>query len=187
MALLILDRDGVINRDSADYIRSVRDWHPLPGSIEAIAQLSRAGYRIAIATNQSGLARGYFEPEDLDAIHRLLCQQVEQQGGRIEGIFYCPHLPTDGCCCRKPGTGLLQAIERELGETARGAFFIGDSLKDLQAATDFGCVPILVTTGNGADTLSTLQSGNAILANADAIPVYRDLAAAAQGILHSQQ
>ena len=185
MALLILDRDGVINRDSSDYIRSVRDWQPLPGSIAAIAQLSQAGYRIAVATNQSGLARGYFDLADLEAIHELLCQQVEQRGGRIEAIAYCPHLPDAGCHCRKPATGLLRAIERELGESARGAYFIGDSLKDLQAATDFGCVPILVTTGNGAATLAALRANNAALANAAALAVYPDLAAAADGILRN--
>ncbi|MCB1676756.1 MAG: D-glycero-beta-D-manno-heptose 1,7-bisphosphate 7-phosphatase [Halioglobus sp.] len=185
MPLLILDRDGVINRDSRDYIRSVRDWQPLPGSIAAIARLSQAGYRIAIATNQSGLARGYFDVADLEAIHALLCQQVEQRGGRIEVITYCPHLPDAGCHCRKPATGLLQAIERQSGESARGAYFIGDSLKDLQAATDFGCVPILVTTGNGAATLAALRSNSAALANAESIAVYPDLAAAADGILRN--
>lgn len=183
MPLLILDRDGVINRDSADYIRGLGDWEPLPGSIQAIAELSRAGYTIAIATNQSGLSRGYFGLDELEAIHLHLCQQVEEQGGRIAGIFYCPHLPGEGCACRKPATGLLQAIERELGISARGAIFIGDSLKDLQAARAFGCQPVLVKTGKGLATLAAIQANDAALAEPDSIPIYDDLAAAARALL----
>lgn len=186
MPLIVLDRDGVINEDSADYIRCLGDWRPIPGSLEAIAALSRAGYTIAIATNQSGLGRGYFTLDDLESIHDHLCQQVEEQGGHIAGIFYCPHLPGDGCGCRKPATGLLLAIETELGESARGALFIGDNLKDLQAARAYGCLPALVMTGRGTATLELLQSGEATLADPGDITIYKDLAAAAQAILASQ-
>ena len=183
MALLILDRDGVINEDSDDYIRSLADWRPLAGSMEAIAALSRAGYTIAIATNQSGLGRGYFSLDALEAIHAQLRAQVEELGGHIAGIFYCPHLPEEGCTCRKPATGLLQAMEAELGESAMGAIFVGDSLKDLQAARAAGCLPVLVRTGKGEATLAALQSGTTELDDPLNIPVYADLAAAARAIL----
>ena len=183
MTLLVLDRDGVINFDSDDYIRSLDDWRPIPGSMEAIARLSRAGYRVAIATNQSGLSRGYFTLDDLEAIHQRLCQLVEDQGGAIAGIFYCPHLPDEGCDCRKPGTALLQAIETELGESAAGAWFIGDSLKDLQAARTHGCRPALVKTGKGESTLVALLSPDVALDDPASVPVFDDLAAAADAIL----
>jgi D-glycero-D-manno-heptose 1,7-bisphosphate phosphatase len=183
VSLLVLDRDGVINQDSEDYIRSLEEWHPIPGSIEAIAALSGAGYRIAIATNQSGLGRGYFDLDELERIHAHLRQLVEEHGGAIAGIFYCPHLPGQGCDCRKPGTGLLQAIESELGESPRGCFFIGDSLKDLQAARRYGCRPVLVETGKGTGTAGQLRSGNADIEQPGEIPIYRDLAAAAAAIL----
>ncbi|MBT4254744.1 MAG: D-glycero-beta-D-manno-heptose 1,7-bisphosphate 7-phosphatase [Halieaceae bacterium] len=183
MALLILDRDGVINQDSASYIRSLEDWIPIPGSIEAIAALSQVGFTIAIATNQSGLSRGYFTIDDLEAIHSTMVRLVEEQGGHIAGVFYCPHHPDEGCECRKPGTGLLSAIEQELGESATDAFFIGDSLKDLQAAQTYGCKPVLVKTGNGISTLQGLQANPTELINADQILVYNNLAEAADAIV----
>jgi len=183
MPLLILDRDGVINQDSANYIRGLDNWVPIAGSLAAIASLSRAGYSIAIATNQSGLSRGYFTLDDLEAIHARLCCEVEEQGGRIAGVFYCPHLPEENCSCRKPATGLLEAIETELGQSARGAIFIGDSLKDLQAALAFGCKPVLVRTGKGAETEQALQAADCDLPDPGAIPVYDNLASAAKTIL----
>lgn len=186
MPLIVLDRDGVINEDSDTYIRSLADWHPIAGSIAAIADLSRAGFRVAIATNQSGLGRGYLSLEDLEAIHDRLCRQVEEEGGEIAGIFYCPHLPKEGCGCRKPATGLLQAIETDLGESPRGAIFIGDSLKDLQAASAFGCRPVLVKTGKGAATAKALAAGKVELRDPEAVAVYADLAAAARAILAEQ-
>ena len=183
MPLIVLDRDGVINEDSEDYIRGLADWHPIPGSIEAMAALSRAGYSLAIATNQSGLSRGYFGLDELEAIHGELCRQVEALGGQVAGIFYCPHLPDAGCSCRKPGTGLLQAMEAELRESPRGAFFIGDSLKDLQAARAFGCRPVLVRSGKGELTEQLLQAVDPGVESPADIPVYADLAAAARAIL----
>ena len=185
MPLLILDRDGVINQDSDEYIRGIAEWIPIPGSIEAIADLSRAGYRIAIATNQSGLSRGYFTLDDMEEIHARLCQMVAEQGGSIEGIFYCPHLPDEGCNCRKPATGLLEAIESELGECPAGAWFVGDSLKDLQLARRCHCRPALVRTGKGERTLAQLQSPDVDLSNPLDIPVYPDLASAARDILRN--
>jgi D-glycero-D-manno-heptose 1,7-bisphosphate phosphatase len=183
MTLVILDRDGVINEDSEKYIRSLSEWRPIAGSLDAIADLSRAGFCIAVATNQSGLARGYFSREDMDAIHDRLRQLVAARGGQISGIFHCPHHPAAGCRCRKPATGLLRAIEKKLGESAAGAPFIGDSLKDLQAAQAFGCRAILVRTGNGEATLAALQAGEAHLPRPQQVAVYDDLAAAARAIL----
>ena len=184
MPLLILDRDGVVNQDSSDYIKGLAEWFPISGSIEAIAALARGGYRIAIASNQSGLSRGLFSVDDLETIHATLCRLVADRGGRIAGIFYCPHLPGEGCRCRKPATGLLEDIEAALGEPARGAMFIGDSLKDLQAARAFGCQPVLVRTGKGRATEQALRQPTVDLADPAAIPVYDDLASAARAILH---
>jgi D-glycero-D-manno-heptose 1,7-bisphosphate phosphatase len=185
MTLLILDRDGVINQDSDAYIRSMEDWIPIPGSIEAIARLSRAGFEVAIATNQSGLHRGYFDLDELESIHARMCQLVEEMGGRIAGIFYCPHMPDAGCACRKPATGLLESIERELCTSALGALFIGDSLKDLQAAQAYGCQPVLVRTGKGEQTLATLHGACPGVDRPLDIPVYSDLAEASRAILDS--
>ena len=181
--LIILDRDGVINEDSDSYVRGPDDWHPIEGSIAAIADLSRAGHRIAIATNQSGLSRGYFTLDDLELIHAQLCARVEAEGGQIAGIFYCPHLPEEGCHCRKPATGLLDAIARELSEPLAGSPFIGDSLKDLQAAERSGCLPILVRTGKGSSSLGALQTGTHGLAHAEAVRVFSNLRAAADALL----
>lgn len=183
MSLLILDRDGVINEDSDTYIRTLEEWQPVPGSIAAIARLSRAGYQVVIATNQSGIGRGYFGLDVLESIHARLCRLVEAEGGIVAGIFYCPHTPDDRCGCRKPATGLLRAIELEFGESARGAWFIGDSLKDLQAARAHGCRPLLVATGKGADTIAVLRSGNPDLADPDEVPIFEDLASAATAII----
>ena len=110
MKLIVLDRDGVINIDSDDYVKSVEEWEPIPGSIAAIARLSKAGYTVAVATNQSGIARGYFDEYELAAMHQKLCTLVEQEGGEVDGVFFCPHSPDDHCDCRKPKTGLLEQI-----------------------------------------------------------------------------
>lgn len=186
MPLLILDRDGVINEDSDDYIRSLADWRPIPGSIDAIARASRAGFRVAIATNQSGLGRGFFTLDQLEEIHRELYSLVEEAGGSIAGIFYCPHLPGDACGCRKPATGLLDAIESELGEPVAGAWFVGDSLKDLQAARASGCLPALVTTGKGKGTASQIEDPEAELEDPGSVPIFPDLQAAVDAILAGQ-
>lgn len=183
MPILILDRDGVINHDSDDYIRCLDDWTPVPGSIEAIAALSRAGYQVAIATNQSGLSRGYFTLDTLESIHDRLRSLVDAEGGSIAGIFYCPHLPDEGCACRKPGTGLLQAIESELQQPVAGSYFVGDSLKDLQAGQAMGCKPVLVLTGKGEKTHAQLGAADVALSQPEQVPVYADLAAAAEAIL----
>ena len=182
--LIILDRDGVINQDSDEYVKSLEEWIPIEGSCEAIAALSKAGYTIAIATNQSGLARGYFSIDDLEAMHGRLNSLVEEAGGKIATIKYCPHGPDDGCDCRKPLPGLVDQIEQELGISAAGAFFIGDSLRDLQAGLPKGCKPVLVMTGKGEKTLLKMLTTE-VEAEIKQAPVYTDLAHFARRTLNS--
>lgn len=188
MALVILDRDGVINQKRSDYVKSAEEWQPIPGSIEAIARLSRAGYTPVVATNQSGLARGLFDLDDLEAMHAKMIRLVEAEGGRLEAIFYCPHHPDDGCKCRKPKTGLLDAIEAEFNTSVAGTAFIGDSLRDLEAALSKACQPWLVLTGLGRDTQTQLtqlqqETGDH---HFDQVRVVPDLANAAEQLLSSQ-
>ncbi|MCY4473786.1 MAG: D-glycero-beta-D-manno-heptose 1,7-bisphosphate 7-phosphatase [Kistimonas sp.] len=153
MKLVILDRDGVINEDSDDYIRSVDQWTPVAGSIEAIARLCRAGYAVAVATNQSGVGRGYFSPAVLDAIHARLEEEVRRAGGELSCICFCPHTPADDCQCRKPRPGLVRQIEERLGCSAEGAWLVGDSPCDMELAAGCGCRAALVRTGKGQRTL----------------------------------
>ena len=172
--LVIIDRDGVINEDSVDYIKSVAEWRPIPGSLEAIALLSQAGWSVAVVTNQSGVARGLFDEATLAAIHRHMNDRVRAAGGALAGIYYCPHLPDAGCECRKPRPGMLRALERELGISVRGAPFVGDRLSDIDAAQAVGAKPILVRTGAGAAT-EALLGGR--------VPVFDDLQAVAENLL----
>ena len=175
--MVILDRDGVINADSDAYIKSVEEWHPLPGSVAAIADLFRAGYRIAVASNQSGLARGYFDGAALAGMHARMIQLVEEAGGEIDVITWCPHGPDDGCACRKPLPGLLDSISETLGLPVTGAWLVGDSLKDVEAARARGCRPILVRTGKGTGSERALTDAHG------EVPVFDDLRAAADWIL----
>ena len=167
--LIILDRDGVINEDSDNYIRNVNEWIPVPGSIEAISRLSKAGYTIAVATNQSGIGRGYYPLSELFAMHDKMNLLVQAQGGHIDCIKYCPHTPDEGCQCRKPETGLVDQIELDLNLSASGAWFVGDSLKDLQCARRKNCQPALVKTGKGKRTLAKGEE-------LDGVPVFESLA-----------
>lgn len=176
MKLVILDRDGVINHDSAAYIKSPEEWKPIPGSLEAIALLSQAGYRVLVATNQSGVGRGLFEMSTLNAIHDKMHRALGLAGGRIDGIFYCPHAQDAGCNCRKPKPGLLEEIAHRFGVSLEGVPFIGDSLRDLQAAAAVGAKPILVLTGKGK---KTRKDGNL----PEGTVVYDDLAAAVRNLL----
>jgi len=153
--LIILDRDGVINYDPG-YIDCPQKWHALPGSLEAIAQLNQAGYTVVVVSNQSGIGRGKFSHEDLARIHQKMTANLLAVGGHIDQIFYCPHLPTDHCLCRKPQIGLFQQISQHYGQSLQGTPCIGDKLTDLQAAVSIGGKPILVRTGCGEDTLKTL-------------------------------
>ena len=154
--MVVLDRDGVINRESADFIKTPDEWIPLPGSLEAIARLTRAGYPVCVATNQSGVGRGLFDLDALDAIHDKMRRTVESAGGDLAGIFFCPHAPGEGCDCRKPKPGLLRQIEKRFGCSLEGSPIIGDSKRDLDAAIAVGGRPILVRTGNGEDTEKSL-------------------------------
>jgi D-glycero-D-manno-heptose 1,7-bisphosphate phosphatase len=181
MPVVILDRDGVINEDSDAYIKSVDEWIPIPGSIEAISKLYKAGFTIVVATNQSGLGRQLFKLDDLEAMHNKLNTLVENAGGKIAGIYYCPHHPEDGCACRKPKAGLIEAMERELNVSAQGAFFIGDSMRDLEAGLVKGCTPILVKTGKGEKTLAKINAGDNIVFSG--LTTYADLAEAADALV----
>jgi D-glycero-D-manno-heptose 1,7-bisphosphate phosphatase len=160
MPIVVLDRDGVINVDSADYIKSAEEWQPLPGSISAIANLCKKGYAVYIATNQAGLARGLFDLKILEQIHAKLVSLVEQEGGQIAGIFFCPHHPDEACACRKPKPGLLREIEAVSKTSLEDQPFVGDSLKDIEAARAIGAKPILVRTGNGRETESRLTDSD---------------------------
>ncbi|MEO9244336.1 D-glycero-beta-D-manno-heptose 1,7-bisphosphate 7-phosphatase [Pseudomonas inefficax] len=153
MKLLILDRDGVINHDSDAYIKTLDEWVPIPGSVEAIAQLSKAGWTVAVATNQSGIARGYYALATLEAMHARLRSLVAEQGGEVGYIVYCPHGPDEGCDCRKPKPGMLRAIAKHYQVGLEGVWFVGDSKGDLEAALAVGAQPVLVKTGKGERTL----------------------------------
>lgn len=176
MKLIILDRDGVINVDSAHFIKTPEEWKPIPGSLEAIARLTHEGWRVVVATNQSGLARGLFEMATLNAIHAKMHKAVAQAGGRIEAVFYCPHAADMNCDCRKPKSGLFEEIAARYGRDLAGVPAVGDSLRDLLAAASVGASPILVRTGKGEKTLAAggLPQDT---------PVFADLADAVEHLL----
>ncbi len=153
MKLIILDRDGVINEDSDSFIKTPDEWIPLPGSLEAIARLTKAGYAIVVATNQSGLGRGFFDIMTLNAIHQKMQNTVKAAGGQIEAIFFCPHTASDNCDCRKPRQGMFSTIAERFDTKLDDVPSVGDSLRDLQAAFLAGCTPILVLSGKGKQTL----------------------------------
>jgi D-glycero-D-manno-heptose 1,7-bisphosphate phosphatase len=148
--LVILDRDGTINQDSDDYIKSPEEWIPLPGALEAIARLNHAGWQVVVASNQSGLGRGLFDMATLNAMHAKMNKHLSAVGGRIDAVFFCPHGPEDKCHCRKPLPGLFEQIAERLGMDLNGTHVVGDSLRDLQAGVAVGCMPQLVHTGKGA-------------------------------------
>lgn len=176
MKLVILDRDGVINRDSATFIKNPNEWIPIPDSLEAIALLNQHGYRVAVATNQSGIARGYFDMATLNAIHDKMHKALAQVGGRLDAVFYCPHAADDHCTCRKPNTGMIEEIGRRFNVELTKVPGVGDALRDLQAFDKAGCQPYLVRTGKGEETynLSDVPMNTIVVA---------DLAAAVQDII----
>ncbi len=178
MKLIILDRDGVINYDSDNFVKSVDEFIPLPGSIEAIARLCQAGFRVAIATNQSGIARSYYDLDTLNAMHDKLRSELANHGGSIDMIAFCPHGPDDNCDCRKPLPGMYMSIAKRFDTSLKGVPVIGDSLRDLQAAQTVGASPMLVKTGKGERTLA---QGEGL----DGIPVYDDLSHAVSALLES--
>lgn len=183
--LVILDRDGVINHESSKFIKSPDEWKPIAGSLEAIAQLSQNGYRIAVATNQSGVARGLLDMATLNAIHDKMHKSALAAGGRIDAIFYCPHGPDDGCDCRKPKTGMIEDIGKRYGADLQKVTAIGDSLRDLQAFASAGCKSILVKTGNGKATLQSAKQNND-LKLPENTQVFDDLSAAVASLLNPQ-
>ena len=152
MKLVILDRDGTINVQSDDFIKSADEWMPLPGAMEAIAQLNHAGWHVVVVSNQSGLGRGLFDVAALNAMHTKLHKQLAAVGGRIDAIFYCPHAADSDCECRKPRPGMFKRIGETLNANLKGVPAIGDSLRDLQACAAVGCQPMLVHTGKGEKT-----------------------------------
>jgi len=176
MPFIILDRDGVINYDSDVYIKSPEEWHPIPGSLEAIAKLNHAGYRVLIATNQSGIARGYYDLPMLEKIHAKLTAELAKVDGEIEEIFFCPHHPDEKCNCRKPKPGLFHDMKKKYGFNFQETYFIGDSATDMEVAEAVGCKPILVLTSKGQQTAET----NPHLAD---IPHYQNLAEAVEALL----
>ncbi|MES9815409.1 MAG: D-glycero-beta-D-manno-heptose 1,7-bisphosphate 7-phosphatase [Candidatus Thiodiazotropha sp.] len=181
MKLIILDRDGVINQDSDAYIKSPEEWIPIDDSLQAIAKLSRAGYRVFVATNQSGLARGLFDIETLNAIHQKMFDAVQAVGGSIEAILFCPHGPDDHCHCRKPKTGLYEEIGRRTQHSLKDVPVVGDSMRDIQAAISIKAGPILVRTGNGEKTVEKLR------ATYPQVPVFRDLFSVTEHLIEQQR
>lgn len=178
MKLIILDRDGVINHDSDDYIKSENEWEAIPGSLEAIARLNRDGYRVVVATNQSGLARGKFNVHTLNSIHRKMHTHLSQYGGHIEAIFFCPHGPDENCACRKPEPGLFHEISRRLRLPLYKTIVVGDKLSDMQAALAAKAKPVLVKTGYGQ---TLLDSGKL----PDGIAIFDDLANVADSLINA--
>lgn len=154
MSLIILDRDGVINEDSDDFIKNAEEWVPIPGSLEAIALFNHAGYNVAVATNQSGIARGLYGVETLHDMHKKMSMLLDAIGGSVDAVFYCPHLPSKHCACRKPKPGMLLDIAKRFKyESLKGVYFVGDTYRDVEAARAAGAVPVLVRTGKGVRTL----------------------------------
>ncbi|WP_320819500.1 D-glycero-beta-D-manno-heptose 1,7-bisphosphate 7-phosphatase [Thalassolituus sp.] len=173
MKLIILDRDGVLNYDSDNYIRSVDEWQPIPGSAEAVGRLCNAGYTVAVATNQSAIGRGFFPIEVLNGMHNKMGSLTAEHGGEFAHIAFCPHVPDDHCDCRKPMPGLIHQIEQALGISANDAWMVGDSLTDLKAGASAGCKTALVMTGKGERTLPKLQADAELCDR----PVFDDLSA----------
>ena len=174
MKLVALDRAGVLNHESPDFLKSPEEWLPIKGSLEAIARLSQAGYDVIVITNQSGVARGLLSADMLGQIHVRMIDYVQQHGGKIQSVLFCPHHPDDDCECRKPKTGLYQDLARRLNIAFTDVFSVGDSLRDLQAAAGAGAKPILVRTGNGRHTQQSLsEPENEAL---QSTPVFQDLA-----------
>lgn len=178
MKLIILDRDGVINEDSDAYIKSAEEWVPIKGSLEAIARLNHGGYIVVVVSNQSGIARGYFDIEALTAMHKKMDEMLAKLGGQVDAVFYCPHGPDDACDCRKPKPGMLLDVGQRYNMTLSDVVFIGDSVSDVKAARNANAKSILVRTGKGEKAEKLL-----LAEGRDSVPVYDDLADAVTAIL----
>jgi D-glycero-D-manno-heptose 1,7-bisphosphate phosphatase len=185
MKLVILDRDGTINEDRDDYVKSPAEWVPVPGALEAIARLNHAGWHTVVATNQSGLARGLFDMATLNAIHARMNRELAAVGGRIDAVFFCPHQPGDGCACRKPLPGLFTMIGERYGVDLRETYAIGDTLNDLKAGVAAGCAPHLVRTGKGARLDETALRG--LVKEIPHAVIHADLAAFAQELIQRER
>ncbi len=181
MSLVVLDRDGVINEDSDGYIKSPDEFVVIPGSLEAIARLNHAGYRVVVATNQSAIGRKLLDIETLTRIHERLYRQLAEVGGTLDAIFFCPHTPRVRCKCRKPRPGMLLEIAKRLRQPLEGVPVVGDKLSDVEAARAAGARPILVRTGKGR--ASEASGGNALAG----VAVYDDLAAVADDLLQTRE
>ena len=181
MKLIILDRDGTINEDREDYVKSADEWVPIPGSLEAIARLNHAGWHTVVATNQSGLGRGLFDMAALNAMHLKMNQLLANLGGRIDAVFFCPHAPDDGCNCRKPAPGLIELIGERFSVHLENVPVVGDSLRDLQAGQPLGCPLHLVRTGKSArlDAVQIVQIREFV----PDMQVHADLAAFAEALI----
>lgn len=178
MKLVILDRDGVINVDSDNFIKRPEEWKAIPGSLEAVARLNHAGFHVVVATNQSGIGRGLFDMTMLNAINEKMIHALAQIGGRIDAVFYCPHAAEADCSCRKPKTGMFEEIGQRFNAPIEGIPSVGDSLRDLQASANVGAQPILVLTGKGEKTLA--HGGLP-----DGARVFPNLSAAAKAIIQA--
>jgi D-glycero-D-manno-heptose 1,7-bisphosphate phosphatase len=177
---VILDRDGVINQDSDEFIKTPEEWIPIAGSLEAIERLNHNGFKVVVISNQSGIARGLLDIDDLNAIHQKMYKELDRVGGQIECVLFCPHGPNEGCNCRKPKIGLFTELESRLGTRLENVPVIGDSFRDIQAAQDAGALPILVKTGKGKDTFKKR------LDDLHGVQIFKDLAAAVESIVIRQ-
>ncbi len=175
---VLLDRDGVINCDSDDYIKSVAEWQPIEGSLEGIALLNQQGYQIVVITNQSGIGRGFYSHETLEQMHAKMRRLLAEKGGSIAAIYYCPHLPGDHCDCRKPKPGMLHAFSNATGADFAGTYFVGDTWNDVATALAVNAIPLLVKTGKGMRTIAEHPEMN--------IPIFENLYAAAEYIIAHQ-
>lgn len=184
MRLVVLDRDGVINYDSDDFIKCPEEWEPIPGSLEAIARMCRADYRVVVATNQSGVGRGLFTVDTLSKIHARMLDHVRHKGGEIDAILICPCHPDDGCDCRKPRPGMLLDLASRLKINLAAVPMVGDSVRDLQAAHAVGGLPVLVRSGKGEGALREIRSG--AVRDCGQPAIYDDLGAFVDGLLHGE-
>ena len=183
--LIILDRDGTINEDRDDYVKSAEEWVPIPGALEAIARLNHAGWHTVIATNQSGIGRGTFDMAALNAMHLKMNQLLARQGGRIDAVFFCPHIPEDECDCRKPMPGLFTQIGERFGVSLAEVPVVGDTLRDLQAGAAAGCQPHFLRTGKGARLDASAL--DALVRQVPGTCVHADLAAFAEYLIRRER
>jgi len=171
--LVILGRDGILNVYRDDHVKAPEEWQPLPGALEAVARLNHAGWHTVLATNQSGIGRGMIDMASVNAVHLHMMQRLAAVGGRLDGVFFCPHTPEENCDCRKPKPGLMRQIGQRYGIDLRTVPMVCDTLRDLQAAQAAGCEPHLVRSGRAADLDDAQQAG--IVAQVPGAEVHADL------------